>query len=142
MDSHRPLGNQLFGLLLVLLTFTGCASAYREPALSQNETACINATAPVWIVTIDGKKVSRAGVSGHKQFRVSTGRHLVEVQYSEIGKPISGIPYAARDRIVSQKNVPLSFVASAGKNYYVKEGRSGYAWNPFITDSLGPIYLH
>src|SRR5882762_921562 len=88
MDVFRQFWIQLFGLPLALLTFAGCASGYREPSVPRSEMASVNATSPVWIVTIDGKKVSRAGITGHKQFHISAGHHVIEVQYSQVSMPV------------------------------------------------------
>src|SRR4051812_3008047 len=102
MDVLRQSWNQRFGFLFVLLIFTGCASGYREPSIPRNEMATLNASSPVWVVSIDGKKVSRTGITGHKHFRVSPGTHLVEVQYSQLSPPLhessGSMTYTFQDR--------------------------------------------
>jgi|SRR5882724_5923003 len=142
MDVFRQFWIQLFGLPLALLIFAGCAAGYREPSVPRSEMASINATSPVWIVTIDGKKVSRVGITGHKQFHVSPGQHVIEVQYSQIGMPAEkfdgDVTYTTRSHTFSEQNVPVQFFATSGTTYNVKAERSGDLWKPVIADAPEP----
>jgi hypothetical protein len=142
MDAFRQFWIQLFAWPLVLLIFAGCVSGYREPAIPRSEMAALNATSPLWIVTIDGKSVSRAGITGHKKFRVAPGQHVVEVQYSQVSLPTEqsdgDSTYAVRHHISSNRNIPVQFFATRGTTYYVRADRSGDAWRPFITDISDP----
>jgi hypothetical protein len=144
MDSFRQSRNQLFGLLLALVTFTGCASSYRQPSLPRNATASLRAAAPVWIVAIDGKKVSRISLSGKKQFRVSPGSHTIEVQYVQFERPYQeesggGATYTVLGQTMSEKNILVHFFATAGTTYYVRAGRSEDLWKPVVTDTPEPV---
>jgi len=142
MDVFRQFRIRLLGLPLALLTLAGCAAGYREPSVPRSEMASINATAPVWIVTIDGKKVSRAGITGHKQFHISAGQHLIEVQYSQVSMPAEksdgDVIYTTRHHIFSEQNIPVQFFATGGTTYYVRAERSGDLWKPAIADTPEP----
>ena len=104
--------------------------------------AILNASSPVWVVSIDGKKVSRTGITGHKHFRVSPGLHSVVVQYSQLSLPFQessgSMTYSFQDRAFSVQNVPIRFFATSGATYYVKAGRSEDHWKPTITDIPEP----
>jgi hypothetical protein len=104
--------------------------------------ASLNATAPVWIVSIDGKKVSRAGITGHKRFHISAGQHLIEIQYSQVSIPIQkfdgDVTYTTCRHIFSEQDIPIHFFATSGTTYYVRAERSGDLWNPVIADTPEP----
>jgi hypothetical protein len=68
--------------LLALMAASGCVARYHEPARSKNSPS-IHANAPLWVTSIDGKKVSQVSISGEKQFRVSPGPHVLRIRLSD-----------------------------------------------------------
>jgi hypothetical protein len=131
-------------LVFLLLALSGCAARYHEPPKSESQFASLEAVAPVWIVSIDGKKVSRVGFTGHKQFRVFPGDHVIEVQYSSLERRTNyfwnGRAYESEVRLQSNQNVPIKFSAREGRIYYLKAGRMDSSWKPFVTDTLEPVF--
>ena len=133
-----------FALFSLLVAFSGCASRYQEPRGDEPQTASLEAIAPVWVVSIDGKKVSRVSISGHKQFKISPGAHTAEVQFSGLERGTnfiwSGRAYESEIHIQSRQNVPIKFSAAGGRTYYIKAGRMDSSWKPFVTDTPEPVY--
>jgi len=118
-------------MIYLLLPAFGCATRYHEPPRADKEAAVLEAVVPVWVVSIDHAKVSRTGITGRKQFRITPGPHTIEVEYSINESTI---------RAISIKPQPLSFTADAGRTYYIKPGRIDDRWRPFVTDSLQPVF--
>jgi hypothetical protein len=132
-------------LLAVFCVLPGCATKYHEPSPSENRVAFIGATAPVWIVSIDGKAVSRFGITGDKRFAVSPGHHVIELQYSGRERREVEDWYGRRRTAFvgnsSTNNAFLEFTAVAGHNYFVHDGRMDDGWKPFISESHEPVFL-
>ena len=123
-------------LVSLLLSVFGCASRYHEPPRTDVQAASLEALAPVWISSIDHAKVSRVGITGHKQFRILPGSHAIEVEYSLYERSPDGYAVLAS----SKKPLQLVFTAAPGRTYYVKPGRYNDRWRPYVTDSPGPVY--
>ena len=125
------------GLIALLLSVSGCAARYHEPPRADKQAAVIEAVAPIWVVSIDHAQVSRVGITGHKQFRISPGDHALEVEYSMVerdtlNRPIGGVS--------SKEPLPVHFTAAPGRTYYIRSGRISNRWGPFVTDSLQPDF--
>src|ERR1700712_5594044 len=114
-------------LIALLLSVSGCAARYHEPARADKEAAHLEAIVPIWIVSIDHAKVSRIGISGREEFRISPGPHTIGVEYSIIESQV---------QTSSTSPALLNFTAAPGRNYYIKAGRIDDHWRPYITDSL------
>jgi hypothetical protein len=126
-------------MICLLVSAFGCATRYHEPPGADTQTATLEAIAPVWVVSIDHAKVSRVSLSGHKQFRILPGTHVIEVEYSFHERDFND----GSDIHVSSKQAQLlNFVAAPGKTYYIKSGRTAYRWKPFVTDSLQPVFTN
>ena len=134
-------------VLVTALTMPGCATRYRQPPASESGVAYLEAIAPVWLVSIDGAKVSYASFSGEKRFRISPGRHVIEVRYSGIERQ----QFVTWDRrhyyqrnvsIQSRGALPLSFAAEAGHTYYIQPGAAGGNWQPYINESMKPVFTN
>ena len=143
--QHFHLRLKQFSLLAIVLALPGCATKYHEPSRSENRVAFIGATAPLWIVSIDGKAVSRFGITGDKRFAVSPGHHVIELQYSgrerrEV-EDWYGLRHTAFVGQSSTNNAFLEFTAGAGHNYFVHDGRMDDRWKPFISESHEPVFL-
>ena len=131
-------------LLLTCFIWTGCASRYREPANSNN-AATLTAAVPVWIASIDGKRVSEAGFTGEKQFRLSPGIHTLELHHSGGERVVFhdrfGREFKGRLGYLSKTNVVVSFSAEANHSYYVHDGRMDDRWRPFISEKPVATFL-
>jgi len=125
------------GLLALLLSVSGCATRYHEPPRADKQAAVIEAVAPIWVVSIDHAKVSRVGITGHKQFRISPGAHAIEVEYSAIDRDTFNQPIAG---VRSKKPLPVQFTAAPGRTYYIRSGRISNRWRPYVTDSTDPLF--
>jgi hypothetical protein len=135
-------GRWQFFLSLIFL-FTGCSSGYRTP--TDSTAAYVTANVPLWITRIDGKAVSRMGITGEKQFALSPGNHFIELQY------LSREPGLVEDRhgrlrnghvhYFSKTNAVISFVAEARRHYYVHDGRMDDRWIPFISEKPVATFL-
>ena len=140
MGRHSNSRARRFVLAFLILALTGCASRYHEPPRSNNQVAQLDATVPVWIASIDGKKVSRVGFTGHKSFVITAGNHLLEVQYSQVQSETSSWNVQSYHYAQSKSYVPVKFTAIAGRTYYVEAGRKGDMWRPYVTDRLQPVF--
>ena len=123
--------------MALLLSVSGCATRYHEPPRADKQAAVIGAVAPIWVVSIDRAKVSRIGITGHKQFRISPGAHAIEVEYSMVerdtlNRPIGGVS--------SKEPLPVHFTAAPGRTYYIRSGRISNRWRPYVTDSMDPVF--
>ena len=132
-------------LLAIPFAISGCATKYHEPSRSENHIAFIEATAPVWIVSIDGKAVARVSITGNKRFAVSPGHHNFELQFaSEERREVEDWYGQRRTAFVGQAslgNFFLPFTTEAGHLYYVHDGRMDDRWKPFISESNAPVFL-
>lgn len=67
-------GVVLSAWLLVLLV-SGCAQTqyYTEPALRSDEAGILEAIVPVWIVSLDGQRVSYGATGDTRTLKISSG---------------------------------------------------------------------
>lgn len=136
--KSRKFFNALF-IFLIALNLAGCAGVqnYREPVFSKDEGAILEAVAPIWIISIDGQKVSNAGLHDDRKIRVAHGNHFLEVAYfrSTI-KNNNPSGYARYERRVTRSNkiVQLSISARKGRTYVVYADVTEKTWRPFIRD--------
>ena len=126
----------------------GCASAphYAEPALPADQIAFLQATVPVWIISIDGVRVDYGLAGDSRTLKTSTGPHVAEVTYNGLDSSASGnpnsttylpgerSPYTRPVRVHSNSNVPIRWTAVAGHTYSVTAQRSGKFWRPVMSD--------
>jgi hypothetical protein len=130
--------------LLSVFVFAGCAGKYHSPSHSAN-AASLTARVPVWIASIDGKPVSRAGFRSEKQIAIPPGKHIVEVHYAGPEKltALNPFPYPATIavRTVSTHNVMVPFVAEPGRRYFVHDKRIDFGWRPYISETNGPVFF-
>jgi hypothetical protein len=119
--------------MLVAVVLTSCAhqKAYLEPALGVDQIAILDARLPIWIVSIDGAKVSSWGSRDSMSVKLLPGPHVVKVVFQQ-----SGIGHV-RDRTTLQlrysrtygdRPIDLELEAKAGCKYFiehrVEDGRS------------------
>lgn len=121
--------------MFVLAAMSGCAARYHEPPISEKRVAYLEAAVPVWIVSIDGQKVSSIGVTGQKRLKISPGAHVVEVEFGYYQTSLYRTVYVSSDHALR-----IKLVALPGTTYHVKDGRVGNRWQPYITDTLEPIF--
>jgi hypothetical protein len=121
---------------LLLLASSGCANHYAEPA-SRKGVAFLQATVPVWIVSIDGRRITNVNVTGVKHLRIPPGDHLVMVKYSSFEH--QGLMMTAFAG--SRNNLPVRFRAEPDHTYYLRDGRLNNRWKPYVTESLDPVFL-
>jgi hypothetical protein len=130
-------------LLLTAVSAVSCATSYNEPAES-NGTAHVEAVAPVWIKSIDGKDVPRTSFTGVQRFRLSPGEHFVQVKYSGAEEQEFVTSDDRRIRrmiyITSTQDVRLTLTAEAGRTYQIKSGMAGALWEPYIAETAGPVF--
>ncbi len=131
-------GKPLFcALSAVFLISCAQMPLYREPDLPEAKTAALEATLPVWIVSIDGERVSNLGVPEDRRIKILPGPHNVEVTYRGTDTKIKDSseqigPEMIERKRVSSGNVKLNFIARAGRTYFVNDGREGNKWRPTI----------
>jgi hypothetical protein len=138
MCHHISRVGRPFAMMVLGLTLSGCAARYRPPAEANEQIAHLEAIAPVWIVAIDGKKLSSLKLKGEQRLRLAPGRHIVEVGYASRERRTvqwNHQSYAVTAVMRSQDNVPLRLTAEPGRTYYVQEGRIDDAWSPFFTET-------
>jgi hypothetical protein len=124
-----------------MLALAGCASRYHEPPRSNGQTAELVAASPVWIVSIDGKKVSSIGFSGFKSLVVAAGSHVVDLQYSRVEHVASSSWNSETYRYTQgTHHVPVKFTAIADRSYFAEAQINGDVWRPYITDHLHPVF--
>lgn len=89
----------------------------------------------MWLVSIDDKQVSSFSPFGQKQLRVTAGPHVVEVQFYD---EINLVPHQLYSR--STNNFRVGFTALPGRSYRVNAGSMGNRWQPYVTDTLEPVF--
>jgi hypothetical protein len=141
------------GILLSSLLLVSCAHTkkYSEPALPEGEAAFLEANIPVWIVTVDGLRVSTFGLKDRKQLRIAPGSHVVTVAYAQETSYVGVMPPAERLGFpsppdigewlsqpgtvrASSQEVELDFVAECGRTYVVSARVEGVHWMPKIAE--------
>jgi hypothetical protein len=151
-DSRRGgcAGVVLPALLLMLLV-SGCAQThyyYTEPELRSDEAGILEATVPVWIVSLDGQRVSYGATGDTRTLRISPGPHVIEVSYAgletqagtnvneQIYIPGERTPYTRWMHVHSSSNAQVKLTAKPGHTYSITAERSGNRWRPSIANFL------
>jgi hypothetical protein len=144
--NSKPAGSFIYNLLtpaLTTLLTVSCAheKMYSGPKLPDEQLATLEATAPMWLVSVDGHKMSSIGLRDTVRVKILPGPHNIEVSYNstDIGTGVDKYGNFARMRqeTWSGKNFPLTFTAKAGYRYVAHAGRIGISdWEPFISESL------
>jgi hypothetical protein len=145
--AHFVLKRVVNLLPLVGLAFTiSCAheKMYSGPILPDDQLATLEATTPMWLVSLDGHHISSLGLHDTLRVKILPGLHKVEVSYSSIAMGTAVDKYGNFVRVHqetwSKKNFPITFTARAGYRYVAHPGRIGGSdWEPFITESLPEI---
>jgi hypothetical protein len=163
MRRRLPSFFGLAGWLALVFAPAGCTVKYSSQ-VSGKDAAYVVARAPVWVVSIDGRKV-HGGFGHEKRYVISPGEHRINVAFSdsEIERvhttgyqnyqfldPATGIPgrvpvnypdQTVVTRIRSTQNIELPFTAVAGHTYYVKSGRTRGFWQPHLSESQNPVFM-
>jgi hypothetical protein len=114
---------------------------YSGPALPDDQLATLEATTPMWLVSVDGHHMSSFGLHDTVRVKILPGSHNVEVGYSSMETGTAVDKYGnfgrVREETWSKKNFPITFTARAGYRYVAHAGRIGTSdWEPYITESL------
>ena len=95
---------------------------YTGPNLRAEQTAILEATVPIWIVSIDGEKVSSLSLHDSTSVKLLPGSHVVEVAFQQVGIQHvmkNGFPRLERSRKYGDSTLKLKMLAEAGCRYYV-----------------------
>lgn len=143
--GHRAFNLITAGFALVTLCFLdGCATKYQAPPDSGNNPT-IEALAPVWIVSIDGKSVLRIRFTGNQRFAISPDRHVLEFQFSgwesRECQDLYGQRHLVGVRQHSRENLRMSFAPRSGRHYYIHAGVEGAVWKPYINETPPNAFL-
>ena len=114
---------------------------YSGPTLPDEQVATLEATTPMWLVSVDGHHISSFGLHDTVRFKILPGTHKAEVSYNGMAMGTTVDRYGNYHRVHeetwSKKNFPIEFTAKAGYRYIAHPGRIGASdWEPFITESL------
>lgn len=127
--SIRSLLLQLI-LTAPILAAVSCAhtKTYVEPSAPAAQLAALAADAPLWLVSIDGEKIPNKGWSDHKEIKIQSGAHTVEVSFAGFEtvevKDNYGQTHLRRRSLASRGSVRVPFSAGAGKTYVISYKRS------------------
>lgn len=129
--------------MLCLVFAVSCAheKMYSGPTVPDDQLATLEATTPMWLVSVDGHHLSSFGLHDSVRVKILPGPHRVEVSYNsmETGTTVDryGNFATVRQETWSKKNFPITFTARAGYRYVAHAGRIGVSdWEPYITESL------
>ena len=149
MSNMNPLVHFFFKRFQNLLTLVCAAFAvscahekmYSGPRLPDDQLATLEATAPTWLVSVDGHHISSLGLHDTVRLKILPGPHRAEVSYNSMAMGTAADQYGNLRRVHeetwSKKNYPITFTAKAGYRYVAHPGRIGASdWEPFITESL------
>ena len=132
----------MFALFLSGLTMS-CVheKMYSGPTLPDDQVATIEATTPMWLVSVDGHHISSIGLRDTVRLKILPGPHSVQVSYNSFDTgttmDVYGNLHRVRQETSSKKNYPLMFTAKPGFRYVAHPGRIGaFDWEPFISESL------
>ena len=114
---------------------------YSGPKVPDDQLATLEATTPLWLITVDGHRMSSFSLHDTVRLRILPGPHKVEVSYNSMENKTTMDRYGrfetVRDETWSKKNFPITFTARAGYRYVAHAGRIGTSdWEPYITESL------
>lgn len=137
---HAALLNTLVWLPLLFVLSCAHTQYYSEPSLPDSDTASLQADVPVWIASVDGKKVSYGLTNDSKMVKVAPGPHRVEVKYFDrrlqISRTMEGRSYVQNRLDYSITPIELRFIAKPGHRYYITAVHDGNHWSASITDFL------
>jgi len=133
---------RLFAPIFLVLTVS-CAheKMYSGPTVPDDQLAMLEATTPMWLVTMDGHHMSSLGLHDTLRVKILPGTHKIDASYDsvETGTAVDeyGNFHRARQETWSKKTYPITFTARAGYRYVAHPGRIGASdWEPFISESL------
>jgi hypothetical protein len=131
-------------LFALMIFSSGCAhtEAYVEPAAGPVIPAELEVEAPLWLLSIDGKKFSNSGWNNLKRVRILPGPHVVELsfstwetlQFTRMGETrltrrrISGMPVKLQ-LLARPKKVYV-----AGYRNQISPTEISGVWQPFISE--------
>src|SRR5262249_996610 len=101
---------------LLCLAFTvSCAheKMYSGPTLSDGQLATLEATTAMWLVSVDGHRISSFGLHDTVRVKILPGPHKAEVSYNsmEMGTTVDrcGNFTTVRQETWSKKSFPITF---------------------------------
>jgi hypothetical protein len=114
---------------------------YSGPTLPDDQLATVEATTPMWLVSVDDHHISSLNLHDTVRLKILPGPHKVEVSYNsmEMGTAVDKYGNFVRlhQETWSKRNFPITFTAKAGSRYVAHPGRIGASdWEPFITESV------
>lgn len=120
----KPRGPHWFFGLLPMLLLASCAhqKTYVAPDFGPEQTAILEAKVPIWIVSIDGEKVSSLSLHDSAFVKLFPGPHIVEVAFQQIGMRHTvedGFLSFEQSRTFGEHPVKLRMLATAGCKYVV-----------------------
>src|SRR5690349_9526701 len=91
---------------------------YSGPTLPDDQLATLEATAPMWLVNVDGHHISSIGLHDTVRLKILPGPHKAEVSYNSMAIGTATDQYGNIHRVHeetwSKKNFPITFTAKAG----------------------------
>jgi hypothetical protein len=114
---------------------------YSGPTIPDDQLATLEATVPMWLVSVDGHHISSIGLHDTVRLKILPGTHTAEVSYNSMAMGTAvdrhGNFVRVHEETWSKRNFPITFNAKAGYRYVAHPGRIGASdWEPFITESL------
>src|SRR5215470_6969082 len=103
--------------LICLAFIVSCAheKMYSGPTLPDEQLATLEATTPMWLVSVDGHHMSSFGLHDTVRVKIVPGSHNVEVSYSSTEIGTTADRYGRFDTVRrdtwSKKNFPITFSA-------------------------------
>jgi hypothetical protein len=120
----KPRVAHRFFCLVTMLMLASCAhqKTYVAPDLGPEQTAILEAKVPIWIVSIDGEKVSSLSLHDSAFVKLLPGPHIIEVTFQQSDMRhvmVGGYPYLRRSRTYVKGPLKLRMLAQAGCKYIV-----------------------
>ena len=153
VTQAKRMGSPRWAIVWSSLWLVSCAHTnhYSEPALPQEAGAILEATIPVWIVSVDGEKVSGFGMRDRKRLRITPGSHVIEVAYAQ-HKPVVGVMPPPEEAAVPNLGETIAYVtqphairftsrpakvsigAERGRTYVISAQIEGSQWKPSVAE--------
>jgi hypothetical protein len=133
----------LLPLLAALMTASCAHPKYVEPSGASGRLAIVEADAPLWLVSIDGQKISNRGFGVHKEIRVIPGRHVLEISmagFDTLKIVEHRETYRKRMSIVSKGTLKIPFIAKASKTYSLTVKKSPL--DPYANSFQAEVDIH
>jgi hypothetical protein len=95
---------------------------YMAPDLGVEQTSILEARVPIWIVSIDGEKVSSLSLHDSKFVKLLPGPHVIEVVLQGFGIQHvmkDGFPRLQQSRTYGEHSLKLRMLPKAGCKYVV-----------------------